>query len=1081
MFVISLILTAGCDGVRPASLISGSGTSVSIEKEESPASVSIIETPIETQTEEKETVRIPELKPDPIPEGTWQKDVSFPHWAGYVDDTLAMNSMISFRAYKGQGKIYILPGTGTGSFSLYVNETLIDTSACQGGEAYSLDISGLVFKGRNTVQVSNILPAGTGKVRLLVPYPEVIPGKPEDEGISDDALEFISDLVEADVENGFPGASLAVLRHGRLVYEKAWGSLNSFNPDGTKIQDPVPAKTDTLYDLASVTKMFSVNYAIQKLVTDGIVSVNDRIADHLGKGFYNDTISIKYSGRAGVSLDTQKQWKSELTIRDLLAHQGGFPADPRYFHPDANQATQGNGAKGGNVLFSGNGADPETKANTLKQIFKTPLMYKPGTETLYSDVDYMVLGFLVEAVTGKDLDVYLKETFWDPMGLTRITYDPLTHGFTKDDCAATELNGNTRDGGVFFDGIRNYTLQGEVHDEKAWYCMGGVSGHAGLFASAGDLARLASVMLTGGYGNNRFFGENVMDLFMAPKSQDYPTWGLGWWREADDGRAWYFGTQADSETVGHQGWTGTLVMIDPSRDLVIVYLTNKINSKVTDPKKNLNRFNGSRYTSATLGFVPQILSIGMDSGADVKEQLLDLSADLIGDAISLIPANAAKGAAEALNAKAKIDLLETMMRKLGSDKYRDLAKEKLAEIEELLPDEKGPSGDASDNNREITLGDERPEEYLPLLKDKRVAVFSNHTGIVGNDGSKGHIVDELIRQGIEVTAVFAPEHGFRGDLDAGAAVSDSKDAATGIPIYSADGESLKNLSGERLGFFDTLVVDIQDVGVRFYTYHITMQRLMEMCAEAGKQAVILDRPNPNGFYTDGPILEDAFRSNVGVLPVPVVHGLTLGELALMINGEGWLKTGAGSCDLKVIPCKGYTHESKYRLTVAPSPNLKTMQAIYLYPSTCYFENTAVSCGRGTEDPFVIFGSPYLPDSTDYPFVFTPEDRPGANDPVFEGKVCCGRDLSSLPEQEIWDKGIDIEYIIKAYNDVKALHPEVSFFGKPDAKGRYWIDYLFGTDKVRKSIENGRTAADIKADWSKGLSEFKTESMPYLLY
>ncbi len=305
------------------------------------------------------------------------------------------------------------------------------------------------------------------------------------------------------------------------------------------------------------------------------------------------------------------------------------------------------------MLFTACDGSEETRASTLRAIFKTPLMYRPGTKTVYSDVDYMLLGFIVEKITGQRLDAYLREAFFAPMGLRHITYNPLKNGFAPEDCAATELNGNTRDHLVFFPGIREYTLQGEVHDEKAWYAMGGVSGHAGLFSNASDLAILASVMLSGGYGENRFFSRNVMDLFTAPKAMDSGQWGLGWWRNGDDQRPWYFGTQSASGTIGHQGWTGTLAMIDPSRDLVVVYLTNKINSPIVS-SANPNLFSGGCYTAGTLGFVPQLLSIGLDEENDVTGQLTALLADMVNESAKLIKEGTAPSV---LNVKSKIQVL----------------------------------------------------------------------------------------------------------------------------------------------------------------------------------------------------------------------------------------------------------------------------------------------------------------------------------------------------------------------------------------------------------------------------------------
>ena len=291
---------------------------------------------------------------------------------------------------------------------------------------------------------------------------------------------------------------------------------------------------------------------------------------------------------------------------------------------------------------------------------------------LYSDVDYIILCFVIERVTGQRLDAYMEENFYGPLGLDHITFLPLENGFTPEDCAATELNGNTRDGHVSFDRIRTQTLRGEVHDELAWYCMEGVSGHAGLFANAADLARLASVMLTGGYGERRFFARNVIDLVTAPKAFSFGQWGLGWWREGDDQRAWYFGTQSAPDTVGHQGWTGTLVMIDPSRDLVIAYLTNKINTPITDAA-NLNAFDGGCYTASTLGFVPQLLSIGMDGGADVSAQLLDLAADMAAESLRLIPEAAGADHPYVKNALSKLAVLRAWADAAGSAEYAAFA------------------------------------------------------------------------------------------------------------------------------------------------------------------------------------------------------------------------------------------------------------------------------------------------------------------------------------------------------------------------------------------------------------------------
>lgn len=601
-------------------------------------------------------------------EGQWQGIVTFPDWMEYTDDTLAMNHMYSYFGYHGQGTLRICPAAEVTEFSLYVNDVPVDTAKLEGGGQYDLDISSLTRDGKNMIQVSGITPSDLAEaVTVCVPYPEILPGSAKEEGISTQALEMISDLISSDISHGFTSAQLAVIKDGRMVYENAWGKTNSYLPNG-KVNDASPqVTTETLYDLASLTKMFSVNYALQKLVTDDQIDLDAKIADYLGEGFAEETILVPNAKGEypQADLDEIKTWKWELTIRDLLRHQGGFPADPKYSSPFLYKEELAEGESyPENLLFAGNIPGQETRQATIDMICRTPLWYEPGTKTLYSDVDYMILGLVVEQVTGESLDTWLKKTFWEPMDLTHITYNPLRNGFTKEDCAATELNGNTRDNLLDFPGYRTYTLQGEVHDEKAFYGMDGVSGHAGMFANASDLAKLASVMFCGGYGQHRFFSQNVIDIFTAPKMENAADWGLGWWRQGDGQRIWYFGTQAGSDTIGHQGWTGTLVMVDPQQNLVLAYLTNKINSRVTDVKKNANAFDGGWYTASTLGFVPQILSMGMDSDADISGQLLSLSADMALDSLKLIPEDLDEKARQTgrhpavRNAQSKYELFE---------------------------------------------------------------------------------------------------------------------------------------------------------------------------------------------------------------------------------------------------------------------------------------------------------------------------------------------------------------------------------------------------------------------------------------
>ena len=363
----------------------------------------------------------------------------------------------------------------------------------------------------------------------------------------------------------------------------------------------------------------------------------------------------------------------------------------------------------------------------------------------------------------------------------------------------------------------------------------------------------------------------------------------------------------------------------------------------------------------------------------------------------------------------------------------------------------------------VIVGAEQTNDYLPILKNKRIAVFSNHTGMVGNK----HLLDVLLENKINVVAIFSPEHGFRGNADAGEHVSSSVDQKTGVPILSLYDGQLGKPSEDSMRKFDLLIVDIQDVGLRFYTYYASMVRLMDACAEYNRKMLILDRPNPNGHYVDGPILDMKYKSGVGWLPIPVVHGMTLGELALMVNGERWLPASR-ICDVTVIKCKNYTHQTMYQLPIPPSPNLPNMKAVYLYPSICYFEATPVSLGRGTQLPFQVYGHPNM---TGYNYSFTPQSTSGAKNPPQLGRLCHGVNLSELSEEEIRKKGVDLSYLIDAYRN---LNMDDYFF-------RPFFERLIGTDYVRKMIEQGKDADEIKAIWKEDVEKFKVQRRPYLLY
>jgi uncharacterized protein YbbC (DUF1343 family) len=361
--------------------------------------------------------------------------------------------------------------------------------------------------------------------------------------------------------------------------------------------------------------------------------------------------------------------------------------------------------------------------------------------------------------------------------------------------------------------------------------------------------------------------------------------------------------------------------------------------------------------------------------------------------------------------------------------------------------------------QEIKTGADNFTYYLPLLKGKKVGIVTNQTGILSN---KTHLVDFLLEKNINLQKIFAPEHGFRGTADAGEHVIDGKDSKTGLPIVSLYGDN-KKPKPEQLKGIDVMLFDLQDVGVRFYTYISSLHYIMEACAENNVELIVLDRPNPNGSIVDGPILEKENSSFVGMHVIPLLHGMTIGEYAQMIDGEKWLKNGI-QCSLKVIPCLNYKREMSYSLPVKPSPNLPNDQSINLYASLCLFEGTTISVGRGTEMQFQIYGSPYLPKSS---FSFTPKPNFGAKDPVYNGKLCYGENLTTIPKVS----NLELKWLMKAYNET----PDKTKFFNP------FFTKLAGTKKLQQQIEAGIPEFEIRKSWEKGLNDFKTMRKKYLIY
>lgn len=358
------------------------------------------------------------------------------------------------------------------------------------------------------------------------------------------------------------------------------------------------------------------------------------------------------------------------------------------------------------------------------------------------------------------------------------------------------------------------------------------------------------------------------------------------------------------------------------------------------------------------------------------------------------------------------------------------------------------------------------DAYLGLLTGKQIAVVANPTSVIADKhGKHTHLVDTLMSRGINITKVFAPEHGFRGDVDAGETVSDGADKKTGLPLISLYGSN-KKPTAEQLKDVDLVVFDIQDVGVRFYTYISTLHLVMEACAEQGIPVMVLDRPNPNGSWVDGPTLEKEHSSFLGKHPIPLVHGMTIGEYAGMINGEGWLENGI-TCELQVVTMEGYNRNMSYSLPVRPSPNLPNDQSIALYPSLGLFEGTHINAGRGTEFQFQRFGAPFL-NKEHFDFQYTPEPNFGAKHPKHKGEVCYGRDLSQVPPKKM----VDLKWLVEAYTQT-------------DQKEVFFKDRSFtlhaGTEVLRKQIEQGMTAEAIRATWQEGVKAFLELRATYLLY
>lgn len=519
-------------------------------------------------------------------------DYSFPRDIEEYDDSILTNSSQKFY-YDDDIEDQI-------NISNYQNaDVFVNGKAVESDD----EAKNLIQEGKNTVDILNVRDTVDVKIKS---------GK-EEKGFNNSnnkldqkVTDLMETLLDEEVKENFSGGQISVIRDNEEIYDYNFGYVNNFEKNGEAIpyEDRVEVDENTLFDLASNTKMYVTNYSLQKLVYEGKINIDDKVSKYFPEFKDDEKSPIK--------------GKNEMTIRDILRHQAGFPADPQYHN---NNYDKDDGNKNGvNDLFS------QDREKTLDMVMRTPLSYEPGSKSVYSDVDYMLLGFIVEKVTGQRLDKYFAENFAKPLNLRYTLFNPLENGFDKNQVAATELNGNTRDGAVDFLNIRKDTIQGEVHDEKAYYSMAGVSGHAGLFSNSRELAKLANIMLNEGrYKNIRFWDKKTQDEF-TKASEVNPSYGLGWRRMADGRYAWAFSNLASSNTIGHTGWTGTLTVIDPLERMTFVLLTNKKNGFVLNNKENPNYFYTDASMSGGYGAVSTLIYKALQDNS--KELVMALANEL---------------------------------------------------------------------------------------------------------------------------------------------------------------------------------------------------------------------------------------------------------------------------------------------------------------------------------------------------------------------------------------------------------------------------------------------------------------------
>ncbi len=570
----------------------------------------------------------------------WQVELTFPHWVGAIDDTLVINDAYAFEFYKDQGYIEVKLNSKVTGFDLFINNKKVVAPKKSG----RLDIAKYTVNGRNTIRVANIRPLGLeNAVKVLIPYPTVSMKKvePSKVGIEADAFKFIEQIVKADVAHGYTGAQLAVVKDGKLVYSGAWGYVNAYDGEQKTSEFRDEVTTETLYDLSGVSSAYTAA-AILNLVSEGKLSLSSKVVDVLGEEFVDKTVEMDfYAADADFvpSLATIREWKREMTVGHLLRYQSGLPATG-YYHRDVYPGVL-HGAQN-NPLFVADGK----KSTTYEKVLMTPLVAEPGTVSTAGDVDYMLLGFIVEKVSGVSLDSYVKSVLLNPLELTHTAYNPTRNGFFAENCATTELTGNTRGGLVQFPGVRTGALQGQVHDEIAYYTMEGVAGHAGMFANAEDLAKFGTLFINGGYDQHGLISRAALDATQAPNSEQFANLVGGWCVRGDEaGYSWLTGVSAGRNVLCLSGFTGCLLVVDPENRMAIAYTTNRIGTPITfvDPEMTPSlayaRFSGNYYTSATLGFAPEIIYEGLrptSAVASAKASYKSAMYDMLTDKAALI-------------------------------------------------------------------------------------------------------------------------------------------------------------------------------------------------------------------------------------------------------------------------------------------------------------------------------------------------------------------------------------------------------------------------------------------------------------